>query len=131
MAEVMNRFATVRLAPPILLAALLAACATTPTKVVEAPRPAPTAQLPYEWTNGFAPKATQQAKAQFGSLALKPGQYLWATSIPEAPAKVVIDRLQQLMFVYKGDTLVGSAPSRRARRARKPRLATGRCSASR
>lgn len=90
-------------------ALLLASCASTPPKLVEAPPPAPTpvAQLPYEWTNGFAPKATLQAKAQFGSLALKPGQYLWAPTIPDAPAKVVIDRLQQLMFVYKGDTLVG------------------------
>ena len=105
----MNRRFAIRLLPPALLAALLAACATTPTRVAEAPRTAPVApaQLPYEWTNGFAPKATMQAKAQFGSLALKPGQYHWAATIPDAPAKVVIDRLQQLMFVYKGDTLVG------------------------
>ena len=103
----MDRTAAFRLAPPLLLAALLAACATTPTKVAEAPRPVPAAQLPYEWTNGHAPKATQQAKAQFGSLALRPGQYLWAATIPDAPAKVVIDRMQQLMFVYKGDALIG------------------------
>ena len=103
----MNRLAARRFAPPILLAAVLAACATTPPKVVEAPRPAPVAQLPYEWTSGQAPKATLQAKAQFGTLALKPGEFRWAATIPDAPAKVVIDRLQQLMFVYKGDALVG------------------------
>lgn len=105
----MNRTNACRFAPLALAAALLAGCATTPTKVVEAPRPAPVAvaQLPYEWTNGHAPKATQQAKALFGSIALQPGQYHWAATIPEAPAKVVIDRMQQLMFVYKGDALVG------------------------
>lgn len=88
---------------------LLASCATAPVKqaAVPVPAPKPLAQLPYEWTNGFAPKATEQAKAQFGSVALQPGQYHWAATIPDAPAKVVIDRLQQLMFVYKGDTLVG------------------------
>lgn len=102
----MNR-TTVRLTPLALAVALLAGCATAPVKVAEAPRPVPAAQLPYEWTNGHAPKATQQAKALFGSVALRPGQYHWATTIPEAPAKVVIDRMQQLMFVYKGDALVG------------------------
>lgn len=105
----MDRTLALRSLPLALLSGLLAACATTPTKVVEAPPPKPVAapQLPYEWTNGFAPKATEQAKAQFGGLALRPGQYLWAAAIPDAPAKVVIDRLQQLMFVYKGDALVG------------------------
>jgi lipoprotein-anchoring transpeptidase ErfK/SrfK len=90
-------------------AILLASCATTPPKVA-APRPVvplAEAQLPYEWTNGHAPKATKEAKAQFGTVALRPGQYRWAAAIPDAPARVVIDRMQQLMFVYKGDTLVG------------------------
>jgi hypothetical protein len=87
---------------------LLASCATTPRQAA-APRTSavPTAQLPYEWTNGHAPRATKEAKALFGSLAMKPGQYRWAATIPDAPAKVVIDRMQQLMFVYKGDALVG------------------------
>ena len=92
----------------LLAAAVLASCATTP------PRPAPVApvavaesQLPYQWTHGHAPKATKEAKALFGTVALRPGDYRWAAAIPEAPARVVIDRMQQLMFVYKGDTLVG------------------------
>ncbi|GAA4001172.1 L,D-transpeptidase family protein [Sphingomonas humi] len=105
----MDRRTASRFTSVALVAALLAACATTPTRVAEAPPPKPVTapQLPYEWTNGFAPKATEQARAQFGTVALKPGQYRWAATIPDAPAKVVIDRLQQLMFVYKGDTLVG------------------------
>lgn len=103
----MDRTSAFRLLPAALLAALLASCATAPVRVAEAPPPAPAAQLPYEWTNGHAPKATRQAKALFGNVALRPGQYQWAATIPEAPARVVIDRLQQLMFVYKGDALVG------------------------
>jgi lipoprotein-anchoring transpeptidase ErfK/SrfK len=92
------------------LSALLAGCAATPTRVAQAPlAPAPVAeaQLPYEWTNGHAPKATREAKALFGTVALKPGDYRWAAAISDAPARVVIDRMQQLMFVYKGDALVG------------------------
>jgi lipoprotein-anchoring transpeptidase ErfK/SrfK len=90
-------------------AVLLASCATTPPKVAApiAPPPVVEAQLPYEWTNGHAPKATKQAKELFGTVALKPGEYHWAATIPDAPARVVIDRMQQLMFVYKGDALVG------------------------
>lgn len=92
-----------------LSALLLASCATTPPKVAQpvAPTPVAEAQLPYEWTHGHAPRATKEAKAMFGTVAMKPGAYRWAATIPDAPAKVVIDRLQQLMFVYKGEQLVG------------------------
>lgn len=105
----MARSSALRFVPLALGAALLASCATTPPKLAEAPPPPPVAepQLPYEWTHGNAPRATREARALFGSLALSPGQYHWAATIPDAPARVVIDRLQQLMFVYKGDTLVG------------------------
>jgi lipoprotein-anchoring transpeptidase ErfK/SrfK len=96
-------------APVTLGALLLASCATTPPKIAQAPPSAPVAeaQLPYQWTHGHAPKATKEAKALFGTVAFKPGDYRWAAAIPDAPAKVIIDRMQQLMFVYKGDTLVG------------------------
>ena len=90
-----------------IAASLLASCATTPPKVVQAPPPVVEAQLPYQWTHGHAPKATKDARAAFGTVALRAGDYRWTPTIPDAPAKVVIDRLQQLMFVYKGDTLVG------------------------
>jgi len=90
-------------------ALLLGSCATTPSRVAApvASAPVAAAQLPYQWTHGHAPKATQQAKAMFGSVAFRPGDYRWAATIPDAPARVVIDRLQQLMFVYKGEQLVG------------------------
>lgn len=90
-------------------ALLLASCATTPPRVAAPMVPAavPAAELPYLWTHGHAPRATREAKALFGSVALKPGEYKWAAAIPAGEAKVVIDRMQQLMFVYRGDALVG------------------------
>ena len=92
-------------------AALLAGCATAP----QAPRTAPTVTvapkpLPYRWTHGNAPKAHQDAVATFGRLALRPGDYRWAASVPaDGETRVVIDLLTQLFYVYRGDQLVGVA----------------------
>ena len=67
-------------------------------------------QLPYRWTQGNAPQAHTDARALFGPLRLKPGQYLWAAAIPEeGETRVVIDLLTQLFYVYRGDQLVGVA----------------------
>jgi lipoprotein-anchoring transpeptidase ErfK/SrfK len=91
-------------------AALLASCATAP-KVVHAPPPpvTPSApELPYKWTQGNAPQAHKDAVALFGPLYMKPGQYRWVADVPETgDAKIVIDRLTQLFYVYKDDKLVG------------------------
>jgi len=91
-------------------AALLAGCATAP-KVVHAPPPAPVPpaqELPYRWTQGAAPQAHKDAVALFGPLYLKPGQYRWAPDVPATgDAKVVIDTLTQLFYVYRDDRLVG------------------------
>ena len=39
---------------------------------------------------------------------MKPGQYRWVADVPQTgEAKIVIDRLSQLFYVYKGDKLVG------------------------
>lgn len=93
-----------------IASALLASCATAPTPVAEAPAPAPPPQLPYQWTEGDAPKAYADAVAAFGPFALKPGEYKWVADIPaDGDAKVVIDRLQQLFYVYRGGKLVGVA----------------------
>ncbi|MCL6683384.1 L,D-transpeptidase family protein [Sphingomonas alba] len=89
--------------------ALLASCTTAPPppRPVAVVTPAP---LPYRWTQGNAPQAHQDAVAIFGPLALKPGEYKWAASIPEAgDTKVVVDLLTQLFYVYRGDQLVGVA----------------------
>jgi lipoprotein-anchoring transpeptidase ErfK/SrfK len=92
---------------PAVAALLLASCATPPKVAVTAPAPIAAAELPYQWTHGHAPRATKEAKALFGSVAMRPGDYRLTAAIPEGEAKVVIDRLQQLMFVYKGGALVG------------------------
>jgi lipoprotein-anchoring transpeptidase ErfK/SrfK len=91
-------------------AALLASCTTAP-KVVQAPPPAPVPaapELPYKWTQGNAPQAHKDAVALFGPLYMKPGQYRWVADVPtNGDAKIVIDRLTQLFYVYKDDKLVG------------------------
>ena len=93
-----------------IAAAMLAGCSTVP-------RPQPVAPVPvakverypnYRWTNGYAPKAHEEAVAEFGPLALRPGDYRWAATVPaEGEAKVVIDLVAQTMYVYRGERLVG------------------------
>ena len=93
------------------LSLLLASCSTVPPAPVAPPKPAVAAKpLPYRWTQGNAPQAHKDAVALFGPLALRPGGYLWAASIPkEGETKVVIDLLTQLFYVYRGEQLVGVA----------------------
>jgi L,D-transpeptidase catalytic domain len=92
-------------------AGLLAGCASTPPKqIAEAPQPKPNTEIPYLWTLGNAPQAHKDMVATFGRVGLKPGEFLWASSIPtEGETRVVIDRLTQMAYVYRGDTLVGAA----------------------
>jgi lipoprotein-anchoring transpeptidase ErfK/SrfK len=91
-------------------AALLASCSTAPKRVAVAPPPPPPQELPYQWTQGNAPQAHKDAVALFGPVALKPGEYKWAADIPaEGDTKVIVDRLTQLFYVYRGDKLVGVA----------------------
>ena len=90
--------------------ALLAGCSTSsPPKIAEvAPPPKADTGIPYLWTLGNAPKAHKDMVATFGKTGLKPGQYFWASSIPtEGDTRVIIDRMTQMAYVYRGDTLVG------------------------
>ena len=91
------------------LAALLASCASKPPQVAYAPPPKPVAQeLPYQWTQGNAPQAHKDMLATFGPLNMRPGESHWIATMPaEGDTKVVIDRLTQRFYVYKGDALVG------------------------
>ena len=92
------------------MAAALAGCETGPQTASVAPVrvAAPGASLPYQWTQGNAPQAYKDSVATFGRLALAPGQYRWAAAIPkEGETKVVIDRLTQTFYVYRGDSLIG------------------------
>jgi lipoprotein-anchoring transpeptidase ErfK/SrfK len=94
----------------IAVATMIAGCSTTPQRVVQAPPSTVPQELPYRWTNGNAPQAHKDALAAFGPLHLRPGQFRWVADMPkEGEAKVVVDLLQQLFYVYRGDRLVGVA----------------------
>jgi lipoprotein-anchoring transpeptidase ErfK/SrfK len=90
-------------------AALMSGCASVPRQAVAPPAPVAEApQINYRWTNGFAPKAHEEAIAAFGALALKPGDYRWTAEVPATgESRVVIDLIGQLMYVYRADKLVG------------------------
>jgi lipoprotein-anchoring transpeptidase ErfK/SrfK len=92
-------------------AAIVAGCQNAPAPKVALTSPAPKAtELPYKWTQGAAPQAHKDMVATFNRVGLKPGQYLWAASVPkEGETRIVIDRLVQMAYVYRGDTLVGAA----------------------
>lgn len=87
----------------------LNSCAAPPEpRTAVPPRAAAPAELPYQWTQGNAPQAYKDSVAAFGRLALAPGQYRWAAAIPETgETKIVIDRLTQTFYVYRGEQLVG------------------------
>ena len=90
--------------------AVLGGCASVPQPAPVAPAPAVAVkQIPtYRWTNGFAPKAHEEATAIFGPLALQPGESRWVDAIPATgEAQVVIDLKTQLLYVYRADKLVG------------------------
>jgi lipoprotein-anchoring transpeptidase ErfK/SrfK len=92
-----------------LASAVLASCSSVPRPQPVGPTPlAQAPQIHYRWTNGFAPKAQEEAVAQFGALALRPGDYRWSATVPATgEAKVVIDLIAQRMYVYRADRLVG------------------------
>ena len=104
-------------------AALLAGCSMIPhQRVASAGPPAPPAPaqlyggVPYQWTLGNAPQAHKDMVAAFGKVGLKPGQYLWAAAVPsDGETRVVIDRLTQMAYVYRADSLVGAASISTAR----------------
>src|SRR5438045_4598302 len=69
------------------------------------PQPAP-----YHWTQGAAPKAHWDMVTQFKKVGLKPGEYVWsATAPPVGEPRVVADLLTQMVYVYRGDKLVGAS----------------------
>ena len=71
----------------------------------------------YQWSLGAAPKAHSDMVAEFGKPGLNPGQYVWAASVPaQGDTRVVIDRLTQMAYVYRGERLVGAAHVSTARK---------------
>ena len=107
---------------PILVgSALLASCSTAPKQVAAPPPPPKVAEseLPYQWTQGAAPQAYKDMVAEFGRKGLKPGEYLWAATIPaQGDTKVIVDRLIQMAYVYRDDKLVGATTVSTARQGR-------------
>jgi lipoprotein-anchoring transpeptidase ErfK/SrfK len=103
-----GRFAKSTIAAAALM---LASCSTTPPpRIAAAPPPKPVSDVPYLWTLGNAPQAHKDMVATFGRVGLKPGEYLWATSVPtDGDTRIIIDRLTQMAYVYRGDALVGAA----------------------
>ena len=99
-------------------AALLSSCQTAPPTRVAMPAPAPKPmELPYHWTQGNTPQAHKDMVATFGRAGLAPGQYLWAASVPkEGDPRIVVDLLTQMIYAYRGDTLVGAATISSAKR---------------
>ena len=104
---------TFRKLAALAAATLLAGCST----VVPVRQPMPVARVapgplppPYRWTQGNAPQAHKDMLATFSRGGLAPGQFVWAETLPaEGEARVVIDRLTQTAYAYKGDQLVGAA----------------------
>jgi lipoprotein-anchoring transpeptidase ErfK/SrfK len=94
---------------PALALSVAAACTTAPVPpMAPAPHPVATSELPYHWSQGDAPRAHEDAVALFGPRHRKPGQALWAASIPDAKdTRVVVDLMSQLFYVYRGDRLAG------------------------
>ena len=90
--------------------ALASSCSTVPQRVPPSIRVAKPTPLPYRWTQGNAPQAHADARAVFGQIALRPGDYRWAAAVPDSgETRVVIDLLTQLFYVYRADQLVGVA----------------------
>jgi lipoprotein-anchoring transpeptidase ErfK/SrfK len=73
------------------------------------PAPAGPQPPPYHWTQGAAPKAHRDMVAEFKKVGLKPGEYVWASSIPAGDTRIVVDLLTQMTYVYRGDQLIGAS----------------------
>ena len=92
--------------------ATLAGCQTAPApKTVAINTSAPlSSDVPYHWTVGNAPQAHKDMVAEFGRVGLKPGEYVWASTVPsEGDTRIVADLLTQMVYVYRGDKLLGAS----------------------
>ena len=99
-------------------AAMLAGCQTAPTPTLAENKAVGPAlnEIPYHWTVGNAPQAHKDMVAEFGKPGLKPGEYVWAASVPaEGEPRVVVDLLTQMTYVYRGDQLLGASSMSSAR----------------
>lgn len=102
-----------RFATALSAAALLVGCSIAPPpppRIATASLPKGGSEAPYQWTQGAAPQAHKDMVATFGKVGLKPGEYVWAAAVPATgDTRIVIDRLTQMIYAYRGDQLVGAA----------------------
>jgi len=63
----------------------------------------------YNWSEGAAPKAHRDLVSTFNKVGLGPGQYVWASKLPDGETHVVVDLVTQMTYVYRGDQLVGAS----------------------
>ena len=63
----------------------------------------------YHWTLGNADRAHRDLVAEFKKVGLGPGQYVWASKLPDGQTRVVVDLITQMTYVYRGDQLVGAS----------------------
>lgn len=94
----------------LTLGTLLAGCSTAPKpQAVAIVAPPPPPASPYRWTQGDSAKAQQAFAATFEKAVMKPGEYIWSAEIPkQGDTRVVVDLLNQMAYVYRGDILVGA-----------------------
>ena len=105
---------------PVVLA-LMGGCAAAPRQptINAVAAPASASMAPYQWTLGNSAKAHKDMVAAFGRVGLKPNEYLWAGAVPATgDSRVIVDRLTQMAYAYKGDVLVGAASVSTASRGR-------------
>jgi len=77
-----------------------------PVAARAAPKPQP---VHYVWSQGAAPRAYKDMVSELGTRGLKPGQYVWAASIPaKGDTHIVLDLVTQMGYVYRADRLVGA-----------------------
>jgi len=75
-------------------------------------RPQPGLQgqaIHYHWTLGNADRAHKDLVDTFGKVGLAPGQYVWASKMPEGETRIVVDLVTQMAYVYRGDELAGAS----------------------
>jgi len=94
----------------LAVGSLLAGCSTAPAPQPVVPVSAPHVPAsPYRWTQGDSAKAQQALSETFDKTGMKPGEFIWATSIPkEGETKVVVDLVTQMAYVFRGDALIGA-----------------------
>ena len=97
----------------IVAVAALAGCSSAPGPLRVARAPAAVHKPidpPYKWTHGKAPQAHKDMLATFSRGGLRPGEFVWSANVPaDGETRIVIDRLTQMLYAYRGEQLVGAA----------------------